>query len=147
MLWRHEDIFFAAMGGGDPLQLGDVIEQPEQLAGRLLDPGMVALPVPPFMHASAHWLAFSTFFGGGTLVLLPGGRFDPAATWRLVDDERVNVLVVVGDAMARPLLDALEGPSGGCDTSSLMALGSGRRHPLALDEESHRPAAARRHRG
>ncbi len=25
VLWRHEDIFFAAMGGGDPLALGNVI--------------------------------------------------------------------------------------------------------------------------
>jgi acyl-CoA synthetase (AMP-forming)/AMP-acid ligase II len=124
VLWRHEDIFFAAMGGGDPMQLGDVIDRPDHLADRLLRPGIVALPVPPFMHASAHWLAFSTFFGGGSLVLLPGGRFDPLTTWQLVVDERVNVLVVVGDAMARPLLDVLE-QSGGIDTSSLMALGSG----------------------
>ena len=128
VLWRHEDIFFSAMGGGDPLQLGDVIDQPEQLAGRVLRPGMVALPVPPFMHASAHWLAFSTFFGGGTLVLLPGGRFDPDTTWRLVAQERVAVLVIVGDAMARPLLDAIESARDAArppDVSSLMAVGSG----------------------
>jgi acyl-CoA synthetase (AMP-forming)/AMP-acid ligase II len=128
VLWRHEDIFFSAMGGGDPLHLGDVIERPEQLADRVLTPGVVALPIPPFVHASAHWLAFSTFFGGGTLVLLPGGHFDAEETWRLVAEERVNVLVVVGDAMARPLLDALEqlqqAPDP-VDTSSLMALGSG----------------------
>jgi acyl-CoA synthetase (AMP-forming)/AMP-acid ligase II len=124
VLWRHEDIFFAAMGGGDPLQLGDVIDRPEQLTTRLLRPGMIALPVPPFRHASAHWLALSTFFGGGSLVLLPGGRFDPTRTWQLVAAERVNVLVVVGDAMARPLLDVLEA-STDLDTSSLMAVGSG----------------------
>ena len=125
VLWRHEDIFFAAMGGGDPLHLGDVIDRPDQIPERLLDPGMVALPVPPFMHASAHWLAFSTFYGGGSLVLLPGGHFDPAVTWDLVAAEKVNVLVVVGDAMARPLLDVLEAAPGVYDTSSLMAFGSG----------------------
>ena len=125
VLWRHEDIFFAAMGGGDPLHLGDAITSPDQLVGRLLDPGVVALPVPPFMHASAHWLAFSTFYGGGSLVLLPGGHFDPATTWGLVAAEKVNVLVVVGDAMARPLLEALEGEIDRPDTTSLMALGSG----------------------
>ncbi len=124
VLWRHEDIFFAAMGGGDPLQLGDIIDRPEQLSTRLLRPGMVALPIPPLMHASAQWLAFATFFGGGTLVLLPAGHFDPRTTWRLVSDERVNVLVVVGDAMARPLLDALDA-STGLDIGSLMAIGSG----------------------
>ena len=113
------------MGGGDPLQLGNWIERPDQLPERLLRPGIVALPVPPFMHASAHWLAFSTFFGGGCVVLLPGGHFDPETTWRLVADERVNVLVVVGDAMARPLLDVLEQAPDDHDTTSLMALGSG----------------------
>jgi acyl-CoA synthetase (AMP-forming)/AMP-acid ligase II len=125
VLWRHEDIFFAAMGGGDPFQLGNHITRPEELAERVLRPGLVALPVPPFMHAAAHWLAFAMFFGGGTVVTLPGGRFDAATTWRLVSEERVNILVVVGDAMARPLLDALEAGAGAYDTSSLMALGSG----------------------
>ena len=125
VLWRHEDIFFAAMGGGDPYQFGDHISRAEQLVDRIPDPGLVALPTPPFMHAAAHWLAFSILFGGGTVVTLPDGRFDAAATLRLVDEERVNILVVVGDAMARPLLDILEADPDAYDLSSLMALGSG----------------------
>jgi len=125
VLWRHEDIFFAAMGGGDPFQFGNHIGRPEELAERVLRPGLVALPVPPFMHAAAHWLAFAMFFGGGTVVTLPDGRFDASTTWRLVAEEHVNILVVVGDAMARPLLDELEAGGGTYDTSSLMALGSG----------------------
>ena len=124
VLWRHEDIFFAAMGGGDPMQFGNVIGAPDELPDRVLDPGLAALPVPPLMHASAQWLAFHTLFGGGKLVLLPGRRFDPATTWRLVAEESVNILVIVGDAMARPLLDALEADER-VDPSSLMALGSG----------------------
>jgi 3-oxocholest-4-en-26-oate---CoA ligase len=125
VLWRHEDIFFAAMGGGDALQLGNVVEAPEELAARVMRPGLSALPAPPFMHASAHWLAFSILFGGGKLVTLPSGRFDPAAAWQLVGQESVNILVVVGDAMARPLLDELETSPADYDTSSLMAVGSG----------------------
>ena len=128
VLWRHEDIFFAAMGGGDPTHSGQVISEPAQLAQRVLRPGLVALAAPPLMHASAHWLAFSTFFGGGTLVLLPGGHFDPGEALSLVSDEHVNILVVVGDAMAGPLLDELESPQRQertTDMSTLMALGSG----------------------
>jgi acyl-CoA synthetase (AMP-forming)/AMP-acid ligase II len=128
VLWRHEDIFFAAMGGGDPMQLGLVIERPEELPAHVLKPGLVALAVPPLMHASAHWLAFSTLFGGGTLVLLPGGRFAPAEVLRLLAHEHVNILVIVGDAMAGPVLDELEArlASGEpTDTSALMAVGSG----------------------
>ncbi len=29
VLWRHDDIFFAAMGGGDPLSLGNHITAPK----------------------------------------------------------------------------------------------------------------------
>ncbi len=128
VLWRHEDIFFAAMGGGDPMQVGLTIDHPDELPAHLLRPGLVALATPPLMHASAHWLAFSTLFGGGTLVLLPGGRFDPAEVLRLVAAEQVNILVVVGDAMAGPILDELDrlvATGATLDASSLMAVGSG----------------------
>ena len=107
------------------MQFGNVISAPGELRDRVLEPGLAALPVPPLMHASAQWLAFHTLFGGGKLVLLPGGRFDPATTWRLVADEAVNILVIVGDAMARPLLDVVERSGEEIDPSSLMALGSG----------------------
>jgi len=125
VLWRHEDIFFAGMGGGDALALGNVIGSPEELATRVMRPGMTALPCPPFMHSSAHWLAFTMLFGGGKLVTLPDGHFDPGATWRLVGTEAVNILVVVGDAMARPLLDELDVHGARYDISSLVAVGSG----------------------
>ena len=125
VLWRHEDIFFAGMGGGDPLALGNIIGSPAELATRVMRPGLTALPCPPFMHSSAHWLAFTMLFGGGKLVTLPDGHFDPAETWRLVGTEGVNILVVVGDAMARPLLDELEAHSALYDVSSLVAVGSG----------------------
>jgi acyl-CoA synthetase (AMP-forming)/AMP-acid ligase II len=128
VVWRQEDIFFAAMGGGDPFQLGNVITRPEEIAERLPEAGMVSLPTPPFMHVSAHWGAFQTLFGGGKLVLPPGGRFEPDAIWGLVGTEKVNVLVIVGDAMARPLLDALSAAADAgrpFDTSSLFVVGSG----------------------
>jgi 3-oxocholest-4-en-26-oate---CoA ligase len=125
VLWRHEDIFFTAMGGGDPFSLGNHISSPEELADRVLHPGLTALAIPPFMHAAGHWLAFSTMFGGGKVVTIEGGVFDPSEVWRLVETEEVNAVVVVGDAMARPLLDQLAADPGRYDLSSLMAVGSG----------------------
>ena len=91
----------------------------------MLRPGLTALAVPPFMHAAGHWFAFSTLFGGGTVVTTPGGAFDPVAVWRLVEAERANAVVVVGDAMARPLLDVLAADPDRFDLSSLLAVGSG----------------------
>ncbi len=125
VVWRHEDIFFGAMGGGDPLQGGNVIQSPEELVTRIAERGVVALPTPPFMHAAAHWLAFHVLFGGGTLVLAPGGGFDPAEIWALVGEERVNLMVIVGDAMATPLLDAFEREPGKVNAATLAAIASG----------------------
>jgi len=125
VLWRHEDIFFGALGGGDAFQLGNFIKTPAELTERVGRPGMTALSLPPFMHASAQWLAFATLFGGGKVVTLPDGRFDPAAAWSLVGEESVHVVVVVGDAMAGPLLDELDANQGRYETSSLIAVGSG----------------------
>ncbi len=125
VLWRQDDIFFAAMGGGDPFASGNHISRVEELVERILRPGVTALAIPPFMHAAGHWLAFSTLFGGGKLVTLSPGGFDPVEAWRLVEAERVNAVVVVGDAMARPLLDVLAEDPGRWDLSSVMAVGSG----------------------
>jgi acyl-CoA synthetase (AMP-forming)/AMP-acid ligase II len=123
VLWRQEDIFFAGIGGGDPMHSGNVVERPEGLLDRIYDVGLCALPTPPFMHVSAHWLVFTILLGAGKIVIAPGGRFEPRAIWGLVGSERVNILVIVGDAMGRPLVEELE--QGSYDTSTLMVVGSG----------------------
>ena len=125
VMWRHEDIFKAAMGGGDITQLGNYVRDAGELAERVPDTALVALATPPLMHSSAHWLAFQMLYTGGTIVMTPLGRFDPASVWGLVTRERVSVLVVVGDAMARPLADELDANGDRYDTSSLWVIGSG----------------------
>ena len=123
VLWRHEDIFFASMGGGDPTLLLGPIKSPAELVERLPENGLVGLVTPPFMHVSAHWAAFNLLYGGGRIVIPQPGSLDPADVWRLVAEEGINLLVLVGDAMARPLLDHLAAhPS---DTSSLFVIASG----------------------
>ena len=56
-------------------------------------------------------------FGGDTAVIMP--KFDPDAIWPRCERHKVNVLSVIGDAMARPLIEAL--PPGAYDTSSLVS--------------------------
>ena len=124
VVWRHEDLFFAALGAGDPTLDKGPISEPAELPSRLPAFPMAQLCAPPLMHVSAHWGAFNTFFGGGKVVLLSPGRLDGDEVWRTVAAEGVNVLTVVGDAMARPILDALAAdPSH--DTSLLFAFASG----------------------
>jgi acyl-CoA synthetase (AMP-forming)/AMP-acid ligase II len=105
VMWRQEDIFFGALGGGNTG--GPGIATPEELAVRAVDGRTRCLPACPFMHGTAHWMAFGARFGGGTVVISPERSLEPARLLALVSDESVNFLVIVGDAFARPMVDAL----------------------------------------
>src|SRR5207237_10160415 len=51
-------------------------------------------------------------------------KFDPHEVWRLVETEKVNVMMITGDAMGRPLSEALAGDDSERDVSSILALSS-----------------------
>jgi acyl-CoA synthetase (AMP-forming)/AMP-acid ligase II len=73
------------------------------------------------MHGAAQWATLNNFFPGNTVVLM--AHFDPDEVWRLVEQEKVNTLAITGDAMGRPLVDAL-GDGTRYDVSSLFAVSS-----------------------
>jgi acyl-CoA synthetase (AMP-forming)/AMP-acid ligase II len=121
VMWRQEDIFFAGMGGGDPA--GQPAERAEQIAEQAAarEPG-ATFPMAPLMHGAAQLASFISFHWGGKVVLQH--KFEPKAALRLIEREKVNTVSLVGDAMARPLADALEEPDADYDLSSLIALSS-----------------------
>jgi len=123
VLWSHTDAFFACLGGGDPMRIHGPVSDLDQLADRFVD-RVVYLPLAPMMHAAAQWTSFMWFFAGGTVVLVPGS-LDPDMAWQLVTDEGVNIITMVGDAVAKPMLDALSSNPGRWDTSSLYAVANG----------------------
>ena len=125
VLWRQHDIFMSAMGGrpftgGPELNIyQDLIDQ--VVAGAGLRSFLV---LPPLMHGAAQWGVFNTISAGGW-VAVPEDvtHFDADAILRLAERERVLSIPVVGDAMARPLVDQIE--KGDYDLSGLMALTNG----------------------
>lgn len=119
--WRCEDIFFGALGGGNVL--GDPIGSPEELAANADQPGMAVLDCAPVMHGAGQWVAYMGLFTGAKVVLYTDHAFDADKALRLLAEEKANVLMLVGDVMARPVAKALAG--GGYDTSSLIAIASG----------------------
>ena len=123
VMWRHEDIFFGAFGGGD--FAGNAIASPEQIAEKAEAGRTRCLPACPFMHGTAHWMAFTTLYSGGAVVISPDRRFEPVRLWELVAREKVNFLVIVGDAFARPLVDALDQLNDTVDLSGLVVILSG----------------------
>jgi 3-oxocholest-4-en-26-oate---CoA ligase len=124
VLWRQADIFMGSMGGRD-LTSGTEKSSLEEIVDAARNSGGAkVLPAPPLMHGAAQWVAFSGFNGGSSIVFQDDVvRLDPADVWRAIDREGVNVLLIVGDAFGRPLVEELE--TGRHDGSSLLAIVSG----------------------
>ena len=126
VLWRQHDIFMSAMGGrpflagGEQLNsYGDLAEQARTQAGiRSL------LLIPPLMHGAAQWGVVHSISTGGWIALPEDVvRLDADAVLRLAERERVLGIPVVGDAIARPLVDQIE--KGDYDLSGLLAVTNG----------------------
>ena len=125
VLWRQHDIYMSAMGGRNILTRETVTsyEDVTTLASQFPEP-LRFLVLPPLMHGAAQWVSFIALNGGHTIVLPPETRrLDPVETWRTVERDRCSTMTVVGDAIARPLVEELE--SGSYDTSSLVSVGNG----------------------
>lgn len=128
VLWRQADIFVGTMGGRD-LATGEEWPDLDAIVAAAANGGTRLLPAPPFMHGAGHWLAFNAMNGGNTVVLQDDtARLDPADVWATVAREQVEVLLIVGDAFGRPLVDELERAAAAgepYDASSLLMVVSG----------------------
>jgi acyl-CoA synthetase (AMP-forming)/AMP-acid ligase II len=116
VLWRNGDANIECFGGSTADTIEAVVAD---AAG-----GLKALLAPPFMHGAGHWMSFRTWNAGGTVfVQSVPERLDPVDVWSLIEREKLNFLLIVGDAFARPLLDELERNT--YDLSTLTVLLSG----------------------
>ncbi|HEV2993241.1 MAG TPA: acyl-CoA synthetase [Acidimicrobiia bacterium] len=122
VVWRHEDVFFALGGGIDPTT-NTRVDRPEALVERAeeREPATM-LPIAPLMHGATQWSVMGGGFQGNKVVLV--ARFDPVRVWQLVGEERVNSIMITGDAMGRPLVEALDEPGADYDLSSLVNISS-----------------------
>ena len=124
VVWRQEDVLFA-LGGGIDILTGDRARAPEDLVarGRKMGFALTFLPIAPLMHGATQWAVMGQSFQGHRVVLM--SQFDPHEVWRLVEAEKANSVLMTGDAMARPLVEALdEEPSASRDLSSILSLSS-----------------------
>src|SRR3984893_9491146 len=128
VMWRHEDIYRVLFGGTD-FATGEFIKDEYDLAkGAAANPPMVRHPIPPMIHGATQSATWMSIFSGQTTVLAP--EFNADEVWRRIHDHKVNLLFFTGDAMARPLLDALLAAQEGAgdnepyDLSSLFLLAS-----------------------
>lgn len=118
VVWRHEDVFYA-LGGGVDLQDGSRVRAPTDMIEKGNRPGLTRfLPLAPLMHGATQWSVMGGSFVGRTTVLV--ARFEPHEVWRIVEAEKIQSLFITGDAMGRPLVEALA--ESDHDVSSLVAV-------------------------
>lgn len=126
VMWPHRAFFFACAGGGGFFNPDGAVHDPADIAQRARSGYELRLfPVAPLMHAAALWTVWSALLNGVTVVLDDSPSFDPAKVWDIAASLNVNIVQIVGDAMAIPLRDALAANPGRWDLSRLVSFGSG----------------------
>ena len=120
VLWKQQDVWRTLGGGIDFLTGEPLADEWVQSRAGAAGSGLVRLCPAPLIHGSAQWTSLQCLFTGDTVVLLP--TFDPHEIWRAVERHKVNMMMVVGDAMARPLIEAYS--AGGYDGSSIISMSS-----------------------
>lgn len=126
VMWRHGD-WWRVLGGGISFLTGEYLEdewhQAKTGAG---NPQMVRFPIPPMIHGGSQTATFHSLFEGGKAVMIP--EFTGHGVWQHIDRHKVNLIFITGDAMARPMMDALAkgNPETGepYDLSTLYLIGS-----------------------
>jgi fatty-acyl-CoA synthase len=117
VLWRQGDLFVAAVGGSDDTDEATLRARAEAGAG-------VWFPTSPLMHVAAQWTVFLAASMGATVVLHDDRtRFDAPTILGTAARERANMMTIIGDAYARPLIEELRRTP--YDLSALAVLGTG----------------------
>jgi 3-oxocholest-4-en-26-oate---CoA ligase len=122
VMWRQDDLvgtLAAAFASAV-----DTDGNPDLEAARLLvtKPGGTGLPACPLMHGTGAFTAFSTLSTGGCIVTLTNRTLDAEELLDTIERHKVNVIAIVGDAFAKPMLRALDANPGRWDISSLIAM-------------------------
>jgi acyl-CoA synthetase (AMP-forming)/AMP-acid ligase II len=121
VMWRNDDLY-AGLWASAHL---DRPTPPDPVAAaRAGKRAATVLPAAPLMHGTGLFSTLSVLAGSGTVVLVDRQGLDPELLWDTVERERVQLLTIVGDVFARPLLEALRAHRGRWDLSSLRAINS-----------------------
>lgn len=123
VMWRQDDLFCV-------LNRSATVKYPEdgglQSVRTILsaagDTRARVIPAAPLMHGTAAFSAFAVLDSGGAVVLCEHPKFDPEELLDTIEANRVTDVSIVGDAFAKPLLDALNRHPDRWDISSLKVM-------------------------
>jgi fatty-acyl-CoA synthase len=108
VMWPHWALF-RSLGGGGNVALGEaasrsVEEQRERIARDINN--IRILPACPLMHGTGQFTAYSTLCSGGGVVTCDSRKLDPHLLWETVSKNKTQIVAIVGDAFAKPMLRA-----------------------------------------
>jgi fatty-acyl-CoA synthase len=120
VIWTHNDLRETSLIA--LRKLGPVPETLEQLVEALKITGPTArlLPACPLMHGTGLLMANSVMLGGGTVITLTHPSLDADELLEAATRHKATTIVIVGDAFAKPMLQALNENAGRYDLSSLV---------------------------
>lgn len=120
VMWRQDDLL-------RKLNSSNMIRIPEDdgipgLRKTIVGSGPSLVPACPLMHGTGLFTAMGTLLIGGCVVTLTQRHFDAVELLDTIDRENVNVIAIVGDAFAKPILSALDAHPGRYSLSTLLAV-------------------------
>ncbi len=117
VLWRQADAYMSQMGG--IYNSRDRVADLDEIVHRAVNLKQHTIfPPPPFMHGAGTYLSIRALNEGNTLLIQSvTDRFDPVDVLGLIENERPNLMLCIGDAFGRPLVDECARKT--YDTSSL----------------------------
>ena len=121
VMWRQDDLFNVLGAGGNAISGVPPAAGVDELVSRIdpAGPTPVALAACPLMHGTGQFSAINNMAVGGCIVSLVQRHFDVDELFSTIEQRRVTSLIIVGQAFAGPMLDALEATPTRYDLSSL----------------------------
>ena len=122
VVWRQEDVL-CVLGGLVNFDTGVRVSDEWEFANTAAvtdEREGFAIVMAPLMHGAAQWGVFNGLLNGRMIVLMP--KFDADEVWKAVEKHRIATLSITGDAMGRPLIEALE--AGNYEVSCLTVVAS-----------------------
>ena len=125
--WDEQDMFEVQMFATyslSGLPAPDTMEEAVRIACDPATPQMVNLPLAPFMHGTALTTSMNTLTLGGTVLVTSSARLDADAAVRFANEGEATRIIVAGDAVTIPLVEAAERLGVGLPTvTSVMSSG------------------------
>ncbi|MFH8249336.1 AMP-binding protein [Microbacterium sp. B2969] len=121
--WDEQDMFEVQMFATYSMSRLDWPRTTDEAVAIACDPAtthMVNLPLAPFMHGTALTTSMNTLTLGGTVLVTSSARLDADAALRFANDAKATRVIVAGDAVAVPLVEAAE--RGGLTLSTVTSI-------------------------